>query len=46
MSVCYTTSEEIENENFSKEQNIINIDDIPLEKREFIEQIIKYIPEY
>lgn len=46
MSIYYTTSEELKEETFSSEQNIINTDDLPLEDKEFIQQIIDYIPEF
>lgn len=46
MSIYYTTSEEIENGDFSEEQNIVNIDNLPLEEREFVKQLIDYIPEF
>ena len=43
MSIHYTTSEELDKEVFSFDQNVVNIDDLPKEEKEFIiSRILKY----
>ena len=43
MSTHYTTSEELDKEVFSSDQNVVNIDDLPKEEKEFIiSRILKY----
>lgn len=46
MSIYYITSEELDKEVFSSDQNVVNIDDLPKEEKEFIQQIIDYFPEF
>lgn len=42
MNIYYTTSEELDKEVFSSDQNVVNIDDLPKEEKEFIQQLIDY----
>ena len=46
MSISYINSEELDEEVFSSDQNVVNVDDLPKEEKEFIQQIIDYFPEF
>lgn len=46
MNIYYTTSEELDKEVFSSDQNVVNIDDLPKEEKEFIQQLIDYFQNF
>lgn len=48
--IYYTTTEELKEKPFLNKQNVnvkvINIDKLPLEKRQFIKEILDFVPEF